>query len=99
MGRKKLFINISGNKVDPVEVENVLLEHDGIKEAAVLGITDKDGSESVKAVIVNDSELKKKDIIKYCRDRIAEFKIPQIIEFRNELPRSPTGKVLREELK
>jgi len=99
VGRKKLFINISGNKVDPVEVENILLEHESIIEAAVLGITDNDGSESVKAVIVNDGELKKEDIIKYCRDRIAEFKIPQIIEFRNELPRSPTGKVLREELK
>ena len=99
VGRKKLFINISGNKVDPVEVENVLLEHGSIKEAAVLGITDNDGSESVKAVIVNDSELKKEDIIKYCRDRIAGFKIPQIIEFRNDLPRSPTGKVLREQLK
>lgn len=99
VGRKKLFINISGNKVDPVEVENVLLGHDFITEAAVLGITDNDGKESVKAVIVSEGELKKEDIIKYCRDRITEFKIPQIIEFRNELPRSPTGKVLRGQLK
>jgi len=98
-GRKKLFINISGNKVDPVEVENILLMHDSIKEAAVLGITDNGGSESVKAVIVCDGELKREDIIKFCRDRVSEFKIPRIIEFRDELPRSPTGKVLREELK
>ncbi len=99
VGRKKLFINISGNKIDPVEVENILLEHRSIIDAAVLGITDNNGSESVKAVIVSDNELKKEDIIKYCRDRIAEFKIPQIIEFREKLPRSPTGKLLREELK
>ncbi len=98
VGRKKLFINISGNKVDPVEVENALIEHEQVKEAAVLGVTDDD-VETVKAVIVPTGELERKDIIAFCRDRIAEFKIPRIIEFRDELPRSPTGKVLREELK
>jgi len=99
VGRKKLFINISGNKVDPLEVENVLLDHPNVKEVAVLGITDSDGVESVKAVIVPSEVIQKKDILELCRERIAEFKIPKIIEFRDELPRSPTGKVLREELK
>ncbi len=99
VGRKKLFINISGNKVDPVEVENILLDHPNVTEVAVLGITDGDGVESVKAVIVPSEEIQKKDILELCRERIAEFKIPKIIEFRDELPRSPTGKVLREELK
>ncbi len=99
VGRKKLFINISGNKVDPVEVENALLEHKKVKEAVVLGIVDDQGLERVKAVIVPDGQIQKKDILEYCRDRIAEFKIPRDIEFRDELPRSPTGKVLREELK
>jgi long-chain acyl-CoA synthetase len=99
VGRKKFFINISGNKVDPLEVENFLLTHPKIKEAAVLGINDSDGNERVKAVLVADKGLEKKEILEFCKDEIAEFKIPRIIEFRDELPRSPTGKVLREELK
>ena len=99
VGRKKLFINISGNKVDPVEVENVLLEFDKVTEAAVLGILDSEGSESVKAVIVSSEGVEKKDILNFCKQRISNYKIPSIIEFRDELPRSPTGKVLREELK
>ncbi len=82
-----------------MEVENVLLEHQEIKDAVVLGLSDDDGVETVKAVIVPIDELQRKDIVEFCRDRIAEFKIPRIIEFRDELPRSPTGKVLREELK
>ncbi|MEM7009125.1 MAG: class I adenylate-forming enzyme family protein [Thermodesulfobacteriota bacterium] len=99
VGRKKLFINISGNKVDPVELENLLLEHDRVKEAAVLGVEDGKGGEIVKAVIVSEKSLETKDIISFCRGKISDYKIPSLIEFRNELPRSPTGKVLREQLK
>jgi len=99
VGRKKFFINISGNKVDPSEVENFLIRHPKVKEAVVLGITDSDGYERVKAVLVVDKGVSKKEILESCKDEIAEFKIPRIIEFRDELPRSPTGKVLREELK
>jgi long-chain acyl-CoA synthetase len=99
VGRKKFFINISGNKVDPSEVENILLKHPKVKEAVVLGVNDSDGIERVKAVLIADKGTQNKEIFEYCRDRIAEYKIPRIIEFRDELPRSPTGKVLREELK
>ena len=99
VGRKKFFINISGNKVDPSEVENFLLKHPKVKEAVVLGINDSDGGERVKAVLIVDKGTQKKDILEFCKDEIAEYKIPRIIEFRDELPRSPTGKVLREELK
>ena len=99
LGRRKLFINISGNKVDPVEVENILLEHEKVKDAVVLGLTDENGVETVKAVIVPRAGLQRKDIAEFCRDRIAEFKVPRIVEFIDELPRSPTGKVLREQLK
>jgi len=99
VGRKKFFINISGNKVDPSEVENFLLKHPKVKEAVVLGINDSDGGERVKAVLIVDKGIEKKDILEFCKDKIAEYKIPRIIEFRDELPRSPTGKVLREELK
>ncbi len=99
VGRKKLFINISGNKVDPLEVENILLEHEKIKDAVVLGILDDNGIEAVKAAIVPDGELQRNEVVQYCRERISGFKIPSVIEFLDELPRSPTGKVLREELK
>ena len=99
VGRKKLFINISGNKVDPLEVENVLLEHNKVNEAVVLGIVDDQGIETVKAVIVPQGGLQKREVIKFCQGRMSEFKIPRDIEFRDKLPRSPTGKVLREELK
>jgi len=99
VGRKKFFINISGNKVDSSEVENFLLKHPKVKEAVVLGINDSDGGERVKAVLIVDKGTQKKDILEFCKDEIAEYKIPRIIEFRDELPRSPTGKVLREELK
>ena len=65
----------------------------------MLGLTDENGVETVKAVIVPTGGLQRKDIAEFCRDRIAEFKVPRIVEFRDELPRSPTGKVLREQLK
>lgn len=99
VGRKKFFINVGGNKVDPAEVENLLSRHPKINEAVVLGIVDKSGGELVKAVIVSGRPVNVKEISEFCRGRIADYKIPRIIEFRDELPRSPTGKVLRERLK
>jgi long-chain acyl-CoA synthetase len=99
VGRKKLFINISGNKVDPGEVENLLSTHPRVLEAVVLGVRDEKGGELVKAVLVTDGELSHAQVLEFCKDRIAGYKIPRIIEFRRELPRSPSGKVLRERLK
>ena len=98
-GRRKLFINIGGNKVDPQEVENVLLRHPQVREAVVIGIKDDKGEELVKAVIVATDKIEAKDIHEFCRGRISDFKIPRIIEFRQEIPKSPTGKVLREYVK
>ena len=98
-GRKKLFINIGGHKVDPQEVETVLLRHPRVREAVVIGIKDGKGEELVKAVIVANDKIETKDIYEFCRGRISDFKIPRIIEFRQEIPKSPTGKVLREYLK
>jgi long-chain acyl-CoA synthetase len=99
VGRKKLFINVAGNKVDPVEVENFLLTHPKVKEVTVLGIKDIYGSESVKAVVVTKANMKIKEVYDYCRGHISDFKIPRIVEFRNEIPKSPMGKVLRQHLK
>ena len=97
-GRKKLFINISGNKVDPFEVENLLMAHENITEAAVIGIPGPGGREEVKAFIVAGG-LARKDVINFCREKISDYKIPTKIEFVDTLPRSPAGKVLRERLK
>ena len=98
-GRKKFLINVGGFKVDPGEVENLLSQHPDIAEAAVLGVTDGRGNERVKAVIVARRPMDVKDVIGFCRERIAEYKVPALVEFRRELPRSPTGKILREQLK
>ena len=97
-GRKKLFINISGQKVDPGEVENILLQNKDISEAAVVGRKNSSGAEFVAAYIVTDKDLKASDIIKFCRDKISDIKIPSAIKFVSEIPKSPTGKVLREKL-
>ncbi len=99
LGRKKLFINVAGNKVDPTEVENFLLTHPKIKEVVVLGAKDHYGNELVKAVIVPKEDMDSKEIYAYCKDHVADFKIPRMVEFRKEIPKSPTGKVLRECLK
>ncbi len=99
VGRKKLIINVAGNKVDPIEIENLLLRHPKIKDVAILGVKDKYGNESVKAVIVAREDMDIKEVHNYCKGRISDFKIPRIIEFRDEIPKSPTGKILREYLK
>ena len=97
-GRKKLFINISGNKIDPFEVENLLMTHEGITEAAVIGAPGSGGREEVKAFIVAGG-LTRRDVIDFCKGKVSDYKIPTKIEFVDTLPRSPAGKVLRERLK
>jgi long-chain acyl-CoA synthetase len=98
-GRKKFLINVGGFKVDPEEVENLLSKHPDVLESAVLGITDRDGNERVKAVVVARRRIPVREILEFCSEKIAEYKLPSIVEFRSELPRSPAGKILRERLK
>lgn len=96
LGRNTTFINVAGTKVDPKEVESVLSKYPGIKEAVVLGIPDKLRGEIVKAVVaLNGSILDEKILQRYCRERLADFKVPRIIEFRSFIPRSPLGKILK----
>jgi len=85
--------------VDPAEVENVLLNMPGITEAAVLGVEDKSGKEHVKAVLVSERPVTAGEVAAHCRESLADYKIPLTIEFRDALPRSPAGKVLKEQLK
>ncbi len=101
--RKKDMIDASGLKVWPREVEEVLYMHPAVKEAAVIGVPHPYRGETVKAFIVLKEAYKGKvtadDIKKHCRENMAVFKVPTEIEFREELPKSMVGKVLRRVLK
>ncbi len=98
-GRKKLLIEIGGYKVDPIEVQDVLEEHPSIEEAIVVGAPGKaEGEELVKAVAVPSGNCEEREMIAFCRERLANFKVPQVVEFRDEIPKSPLGKVLRKYL-
>jgi long-chain acyl-CoA synthetase len=98
-GRKKLLIEVGGYKIDPIEVEDVVAAHPKVAEAVVVGVeTDVPGEERVKAVVVPSDELSERDVIGFCQQRLANFKVPQLIEFREEIPKSPLGKILRKYL-
>jgi long-chain acyl-CoA synthetase len=98
--RKKDMIVVSGFKVFPNEVEDVVMAHPGIREAAAVGMPDEESGERVKLVVVRkDSSLSEADVIRFCRDNLTGYKVPKLIEFRDELPKSNVGKVLRRELK
>jgi len=97
-GRDTLFINLSGNKADPAEVERVLAAHPKVVESVVLGIRQAGGDEIVKAVVVTREPMDAAELVEFCRGRIADFKIPRLIEFRDEIPRNALGKVLRKYL-
>ena len=101
--RKKDMINVSGLKVWPREVEEVLYEHPAVKEAAVIGISDTESGETVKAFVVPregyQARVTAEDLVKFCKEKIAPYKVPKIIEFRDDFPRTPIGKILRRELR
>ena len=100
--RKNDMINVSGFKVWPREVEDILHEHPAVKEAAVVGIPDSETGEAVKAFIVlKDTKIgtSPEEIMDFCRERIAPYKAPKVVDFRDELPKTPVGKILRRELR
>lgn len=98
-GRKKLLIDVKGDKVDPIEVEDVLAVHPKVSEVVVVGAaSDVAGEELIKAVVVPRRECQERELIRYCRERLADYKVPQLVEFREEIPRNPAGKVLRKYL-
>jgi long-chain acyl-CoA synthetase len=100
--RKKDMIDASGFKVWPREVEEVLFTHPDIKEAAVVGIRDDYRGETVKAFIVLKDKNKNpgaEAIREFCKTQLAPYKVPRIIEFRDELPKTLVGKILRRKLR
>jgi len=101
--RVKDLIIASGYNIAPVEVENVIYEHPAVSEAAVVGIPHEYRGETVKAYVVLKDEFKGKvaeqEIIDHCKSKLATFKVPRALEFRDTLPKSAVGKILRRVLK
>jgi long-chain acyl-CoA synthetase len=97
-GRKKLLINRGGFKVNPLEVEEAIGSHPKVREVAVVGAPSPHGDDLVRAVIVADGPCTPDEIVSHCAARIADYKIPSRIEFRDALPKSDTGKLLRHQL-
>ncbi|MGH3370316.1 MAG: AMP-binding protein, partial [Nocardioidaceae bacterium] len=99
--RVKDMINVSGFKVYPREVEEVLFGHPAVREVAVLGMPDSVKGEAVRAcVVVREGQTVTADeLITLCRERIAAYKVPAVVEFFATLPTSPTGKILKKDLR
>ena len=98
--RKKDMILISGFNVYPNEIEEVVMELDGVLECAAVGMPDAHSGEAVKLLVVRkDDGLQAQMIRDYCRHRLTGYKQPKVIEFRDELPKTTVGKILRRELR
>jgi long-chain acyl-CoA synthetase len=98
--RKKDMILVSGFNVYPNEIEQVVSLHPGVLECAAIGIPDEKSGEAVKLFVVkSDPTLSEEDIASYCRENFTGYKRPRVVEFRDELPKSNVGKILRRELR
>lgn len=98
-GRKKLIVEVAGLKVDPIEIEDVLMGHPAVAEAVVVGIPDpRTGEQRLKAVVVKKSEETAEALVSYARSHLSAHKVPYVVEFIEAIPRSVTGKVLRGKL-
>ena len=98
--RKKDMIIVSGFNVFPNEIEEVVMMHDGVVEAAAIGVPHDATGEMVKVFVVSKQEgLDEATLIKHCRENLTNYKVPKLIEFRDELPKTNVGKILRRELR
>lgn len=100
--RIKDMVVTGGENVYPTEIEHVLLEHPGINDVAVIGVPSDKWGETVKAVVVrapNSGDLSAADVIEYARTKLARFKCPTTVEFLEQLPRNPSGKILKRSLR
>lgn len=101
MDRMKDMINRGGEKIFSVEVENVLYNHPKILEAVIVGIPDKIFGEVVKAFVLpkENVEINEEEVKQFVAERLADYKVPAMVEFVSELPRNPGGKVMKHKLK
>ena len=100
MDRKKDVILVSGFNVYPNEVEDVVASLPGVLECAVIGIPDDKSGEAVKLVVVKrDPALTETQVREHCKHNLTGYKLPKVIEFRADLPKTPVGKILRRELR
>jgi len=98
--RKKDMILVSGFNVYPNEIEEVVMQHEGVLEVAAVGVPAGVTGEAVKIFVVKKSpELTEQELIVFCRRNLTAYKVPKLIEFRTELPKSNVGKILRRELR
>ena len=99
--RKKDMVIAGGFNIYPREIDEVLFEHPKIKEACAVGLPDPYRGETVKAFIVprEGESLTEKEVVAYCKEKLAAYKVPKQIEFVKDLPKSAIGKVLRRELR
>jgi len=98
--RKKDMILVSAFNVYPNEIEGLVVEMDGVLEAAAVGIPDEKSGEAVKLFVVrSDPSVTKNDVMNFCRDNLTGYKVPKQIEFRDELPKTNVGKILRRALR
>ena len=98
--RKKDMILVSGFNVYPNEIESVVAAHPGVLECAAVAVPDEKTGEAVKVVIVRkDPNLARESVIEHCRTSLTSYKVPRHVEFRDALPKTPIGKILRRELR
>ena len=94
------MILVSGFNVYPNEIENVIVELDGVLEAAAIGVPDERSGEIVKVFVVRkDASVTEQDILDHCQKHLTNYKRPKIVEFRDELPKTNVGKILRRALR
>ncbi len=97
-GRAAWLVSSAGRKVDPFEVEAVIATFPKVREVVVVGVPGYLGEQMVKAVVVAREVCQEQEIVDFCRDRLADFKIPRVVEFVSEIPRNASGKILRKDL-
>jgi long-chain acyl-CoA synthetase len=98
--RKKDMILVSGFNVYPNEIEDVIAGHPGVLEVAAIGVPDEKSGEVPKIFVVRkDPGLTEANLMKFCRENLTAYKIPRHVEFRDELPKTNVGKILRRQLR
>lgn len=99
VGRKKDMFIVGGFNAYPAEIEGFLMEHPAVAQAAVIGVPDERLGQVGKAFIVRSGDLDDRELIEWCRDRMAGFKVPRSVQFLDALPLNATGKVVKDLLR